>query len=72
MRKFNLIFIYMVKFYQNFISPFLGTHCRYEPSCSSYCIESFKKHNTIYALYLTIKRIFRCNPFGGSGYDPVP
>ena len=72
MKLINKIFIYIVKFYQIFISPFLGSHCRYTPTCSSYCIQCFKKHNTIYALYLTVKRLVRCNPFGGSGHDPVP
>ena len=58
--------------YKNFISPILGNNCRYYPTCSSYCIEALKKYNTIYALFLGFKRIIRCSPFGGSGYDPVP
>jgi hypothetical protein len=72
MKIINSICIYIVKFYQAYISPLLGQNCRYYPSCSSYCIESFEKYNAIYACYLTIKRIFKCNPFGGSGHDPVP
>lgn len=72
MKIINSICIYIVKFYQAYISPILGQNCRYYPSCSSYCIESFEKYNAIYACYLTIKRIFKCNPFGGSGHDPVP
>lgn len=72
MKIINPLFIYIVKFYKMFISPIIGQNCRYTPSCSSYCIEAFKKHNTIYALYLSIRRIASCNPFGNSGYDPVP
>jgi len=72
MKIINSSCIYIVKFYQAYISPLLGQNCRYYPSCSSYCIESFEKYNAIYACYLTIKRIFKCNPFGGSGHDPVP
>ena len=72
MKIINAIIINIIKFYQFAISPLLGQHCRYTPSCSSYCIKSFKKYNALYAFYLSIKRIFSCNPFGGSGYDPVP
>ena len=61
-----------MKIYQNLVSPFLGFNCRYYPSCSSYCIESLQKYNIIRASYLSMKRLFRCHPFGGSGYDPVP
>lgn len=72
MKIINSICIYIVKLYQVAISPLLGQHCRYYPSCSSYCIKSFEKYNAIHACYLTIRRIFKCNPFGGSGHDPVP
>ena len=72
MKIINLIFIYIIKFYQSFISPILGQNCRFMPTCSRYCLESFQKHNTIYAFYLSIKRILKCNPFGSSGHDPVP
>lgn len=46
--------------------------CRYEPSCSSYALEAFKKRGVIMGTYLSIKRILSCNPWGGCGYDPVP
>ena len=72
MKIINTIFIYLVKVYQGSISPILGNNCRYYPSCSSYYIKSLQKYNIIHASYLAIKRVFRCNPFGGSGYDPVP
>ena len=72
MRLIQKIAIYIIKLYQISISPFLGNNCRYNPTCSNYCIQSFEKHSTAYATYLSIKRILRCNPFSGSGYDPVP
>lgn len=54
------------------ISPWLGNKCRYTPTCSHYGIEALKKYGPIKGLWLTIKRIARCHPWGGHGYDPVP
>ena len=65
-------FIMLVKFYQKCISPFLPASCRYTPTCSQYSVEAFKKWGVIKGGWLTIKRILRCHPWGGSGYDPVP
>lgn len=64
--------IYLIKFYQMAISPFLGPHCRFEPSCSEYCIQAMKRHGTIKGSYLFLKRLLRCQPFCPGGYDPVP
>jgi len=61
-----------VKLYQWFISPVIGASCRYTPSCSAYTIEALKKHGPFKGLYLSIKRILSCNPWGGHGHDPVP
>lgn len=61
----------LIRFYQLFISPFLPSTCRYTPTCSAYAIEAYKKHGLIKGTYLTVKRILSCNPWGGSGYDPV-
>ena len=66
------IFIYIIKLYQYTISPLLGPHCRFNPTCSNYAIEAIKKHNILKALFITIKRISRCHPWGKSGDDPVP
>lgn len=66
------ILILLVKFYQVCISPLLPGVCRYKPSCSNYMIEALQKHGVIKGLYLGTKRILRCHPWGGSGYDPVP
>lgn len=59
-------------FYKRFISPFTPPSCRFTPSCSSYAIEALRKYGPGKGLLLSIKRILRCHPWGGSGYDPVP
>ena len=66
------LFIAIIRFYQLVISPILPSACRYTPSCSAYGIEALKKHGAIKGSVLTIKRIMRCNPWGGHGEDPVP
>ena len=64
--------ILLVRFYQICISPLKPATCRFTPTCSAYAIEALRKHGPIKGLYLTIKRLLRCHPWGGSGYDPVP
>ncbi len=66
------ILIALVHIYQSVISPITPASCRYTPTCSAYSIEALKKHGPFKGLYLSIKRILSCNPWGGSGYDPVP
>lgn len=68
----GLLLIGLVRFYQKAISPMFPPSCRYTPTCSSYCIEALKKHGPLKGLFLCIKRVGSCNPWGGSGYDPVP
>ena len=68
----SLPFIGLIKLYQWIISPWLGSKCRYTPTCSHYGIEAFKKYGPFKGLWLTMKRISRCHPWGGHGYDPVP
>ncbi|WP_223090351.1 membrane protein insertion efficiency factor YidD [Zunongwangia sp. SCSIO 43204] len=65
-------FIVLVKFYQNFISPLTPASCRYSPTCSNYTLKALKKHGLFKGGWLSLKRIISCNPWGGSGYDPVP
>ena len=65
-------FIALIKLYQWVISPWLGSKCRYTPTCSQYGIEALKKYGPLKGLWLTGKRIVRCNPWGGHGNDPVP
>ena len=67
-----LPFIGLIRFYQRFISPLTPPACRYTPTCSQYGIEAIRKYGIIKGGWLTIKRISRCHPWGGSGYDPVP
>ena len=66
------LFVIPIKFYQHYISPLTPPSCRFTPTCSQYAIEALQKHGVIKGLYLAIKRIIRCHPWGGSGYDPVP
>ena len=65
-------FIWIVRFYQAAISPYLPASCRYTPTCSHYTIEALQKHGIFRGGWLAIKRISSCHPWGGSGYDPVP
>ena len=65
-------FIFLIKVYQWGISPLLGPKCRFTPTCSQYGLEALQKHGPIKGLWLTIKRVLRCNPWGGHGHDPVP
>ena len=66
------LFILPIKFYQRYISPFLGHNCRYYPSCSRYMIEAIEIHGVVKGLYLGVKRLARCHPWAAGGYDPVP
>ena len=66
------VMILLIRVYQFTLSPFIGRHCRYVPTCSNYGIEAIRKYGAIKGGWLTIKRIVSCNPWGGSGYDPVP
>ena len=72
MKIFSTILIGIIRIYQTAISPYLPSSCRYTPTCSQYGIEAIKKHGPFKGSWLTFKRILSCNPWGGSGYDPVP
>ena len=65
-------FILLIKIYQIFISPILGSNCRYSPTCSQYGINALKKYGILKGSILTAKRIARCNSLFKGGYDPVP
>ncbi|EFA45168.1 conserved hypothetical protein YidD [Hallella bergensis DSM 17361] len=66
------VLIQPIEFYQRFITPYTPASCRFTPTCSEYARQALLKHGPIKGLALTIWRILRCNPWGGSGYDPVP
>ena len=65
-------FVLLIKFYQVCISPLKPASCRFTPTCSQYAVEAFRKYGPLKGFYLAAKRILRCHPWGGSGYDPVP
>ena len=65
-------FVFLIRFYQVCISPYKPASCRFTPTCSAYALEAFRKHGPLKGLYLTVRRLLRCHPWGGSGYDPVP
>ena len=65
-------FILLINVYKYTLSPFLGQSCRYTPTCSTYSIEAIEKYGPFKGGWMALKRIGSCNPWGGSGYDPVP
>ena len=71
-RGLSWLMIAFIKVYQHTLSPLIGRSCRYQPTCSNYGIEAIRKHGPYKGFWLTLKRVLSCNPWGGSGYDPVP
>lgn len=61
-----------IRFYRVVFSPWVGHGCRFHPTCSAYAMEALRKHGGLRGTYLTVRRILRCNPWGGSGVDNVP
>ncbi|MFI3188712.1 MAG: membrane protein insertion efficiency factor YidD [Methylococcales bacterium] len=64
--------IALIKFYKYFISPLLGSNCRFYPSCSSYSLEALTRYGAVIGFYLTLRRLLKCHPFHEGGIDPVP
>ncbi len=68
----SLLLILPILFYQRFVTPFTPPSCRFTPTCSEYARQALMKHGPVKGLLLAVWRVLRCNPWGGSGYDPVP
>ncbi|MBR1916312.1 MAG: membrane protein insertion efficiency factor YidD [Bacteroidaceae bacterium] len=66
------LLIQPIRFYQKCISPLTPSSCRFTPTCSQYAVEALRKHGPLKGLWLALRRLLRCHPWGGSGYDPVP
>ena len=64
--------LWLVWLYRYGLSPLLGANCRYQPTCSAYAEEAIRTYGAFRGGWLTLKRLGRCHPWGGSGYDPVP
>mgnify|MGYP002829274616 FL=1 len=71
-RWLGYLLITLVQFYKKFISPLTPASCRFEPTCSTYMLRAIKIHGGVKGFWLGIKRISKCHPWGGCGYDPVP
>jgi putative membrane protein insertion efficiency factor len=72
MNPASLLLTGLIRAYRLTIAPLLPTSCRFAPSCSAYGIEAIAHHGPVAGSWLTIRRLLRCHPWGGSGYDPVP
>jgi putative membrane protein insertion efficiency factor len=68
----NATLINLIKIYQKLLSPLLGQNCRFHPTCSEYAVEALTLHGPLRGSLLSVKRIIKCNPWGGSGIDNVP
>lgn len=66
------LLIALVRVYQYLLSPYLGTQCRFTPTCSHYAVGALKKHGAFKGGYLAVRRLLRCHPWRAGGYDPVP
>lgn len=66
------LLILPIRFYQLCISPLTPPSCRFTPTCSQYAVEALRRHGPVKGLWLAIRRLLRCHPWGGHGYDPVP
>lgn len=72
MSPLTRLLIWPIRWYQRYISPLTPPACRFTPTCSQYAVEALQKYGPVKGLWLAVRRILRCHPWGGSGYDPVP
>jgi putative membrane protein insertion efficiency factor len=68
----KFLFLWLIKAYRFFLSPLLGSNCRFYPTCSAYAQEAIEKHGAIKGGYLSFRRIVKCHPYHEGGFDPVP
>ncbi|MCJ7525917.1 MAG: membrane protein insertion efficiency factor YidD [Candidatus Aminicenantes bacterium] len=66
------VLLLLIKIYKMALSPLLGRHCRFLPTCSTYTYEAVEKHGALLGVFLGLKRILKCHPFHAGGHDPVP
>ena len=66
------LLIGVVRTYQYTLRPFIGAHCRFEPHCSAYAVDALRTHGAVRGVWLSAKRVLRCNPWHPGGHDPVP
>lgn len=66
------VFLFLIRLYQLGISPYIGSHCRFTPTCSRYAYEAIQKYGALKGGYLAVRRLLKCHPFHEGGYDPVP
>ena len=71
MNVLTVIIVYFIKFYQFTVSPLIGSNCRFTPTCSDYAIQSIQEKGLIRGLFFSLKRLLKCHPWGGSGFDPI-
>jgi len=68
----KVLLLAALRLYKKAVSPLLGTHCRYYPTCSDYTFQAVEKYGAARGLFLGLKRLLRCHPFHAGGFDPVP
>ena len=72
MKPISFLISLPIRAYRAIFSPWVGHNCRYQPTCSAYALEAIEKRGAIVGVLLIVKRLLKCHPWGGQGYDPVP
>jgi len=72
MNPISFVISLPIRAYRVIFSPWVGHNCRYQPTCSAYALEALEKRGAFVGVYLIIRRLLKCHPWGGQGYDPVP
>ena len=72
MKPISFLISLPIRAYRAIFSPWVGHNCRYQPTCSAYALKALEKRGAIVGVFLIVKRLLKCHPWGGQGYDPVP